>query len=113
GRLDASAQAALAAEKARWDAEYRVLEARLGELHQAFNRDSVRVRTVDGQERDISLGKVVRAFQPNAMSTLDKTGHYFAKLWEFVSDEPREANTEGGVFPAIFEIGRASCRERV
>ncbi len=26
----------------------------------------------------------------------------FAKLWEFVSDEPREANTEGGVFPAIF-----------
>jgi len=102
GRLDASAQAALAAEKARWDAEYRVLEARLGELHQAFNRDSVRVRTVDGQERDISLGKVVRAFQPNAMSTLDKTGHYFAKLWEFVSDEPREANTEGGIFPAIF-----------
>ncbi|HFQ91663.1 MAG TPA: phosphate ABC transporter permease PstA, partial [Chromatiales bacterium] len=22
--------------------------------------------------------------------------------WEFVSDEPREANTEGGIFPAIF-----------
>ena len=28
--------------------------------------------------------------------------YYFAKLWEFVSDEPREANTEGGIFPAIF-----------
>jgi len=102
GRLDAAAQAELAAEKARWDAEYQRLEARLGELYQAFNRDSVRMRTVDGQEQDISLGKVVRAFQPNAMSALDKTGHYFAKLWEFVSDEPREANTEGGVFPAIF-----------
>src|SRR5690606_24334604 len=37
-----------------------------------------------------------------SMGPLDKTGHYFAKLWEFVSDEPREANTEGGVFPAIF-----------
>ena len=102
GRLDAAAQADLAAEQARWDAEYRVLEARLGELYQAFNRDSIRVRTADGQEQDISLGKVVRAFQPNGMSQLEKIGHYFAKLWEFVSDEPREANTEGGIFPAIF-----------
>ena len=102
GRLDAAAQADLAAEKAQWDAEYQVLEARLGELYQAFNRDSIRVRTADGQELDISLGKVVRAYQPNGMSQLEKIGHYFAKLWEFVSDEPREANTEGGIFPAIF-----------
>ena len=102
GRLDAAAQADLAAEQARWDAEYQVLEARLGELYQAFNRDSIRVRTADGQELDISLGKVVRAYQPNGMSQLEKIGHYFAKLWEFVSDEPREANTEGGIFPAIF-----------
>ena len=28
--------------------------------------------------------------------------HYEAKAWEFVSDDPRESNTEGGVFPAIF-----------
>ncbi|MGJ8669408.1 MAG: phosphate ABC transporter permease PstA, partial [Oceanococcus sp.] len=28
--------------------------------------------------------------------------HYVAKLWEFVSEDPREANTEGGIFPAIF-----------
>ena len=102
GRLDAATQANLAVEKARWDAEYRLLEARLGELYQAFDRDSIRVRTVDGREQDISLGKVVRAFQPNDMSVWQKTGHYFAKLWEFVSDEPREANTEGGIFPAIF-----------
>jgi phosphate transport system permease protein len=27
---------------------------------------------------------------------------YTAKLWEFLADEPREANTEGGIFPAIF-----------
>lgn len=31
-----------------------------------------------------------------------KLGHYFSKIGEFVFDEPREANTEGGVFPAIF-----------
>src|SRR5574343_1926310 len=36
------------------------------------------------------------------MGTGTKLGFYFAKMWEFVSDEPREANTEGGIFPAIF-----------
>ncbi|WP_313024262.1 phosphate ABC transporter permease PstA [Pseudomonas lopnurensis] len=101
-RLDATAQAELDAERAQWDAEYQSLEAKLVALQQQFNRDSIVVRTADGREQEITLGKVVRAFQPNAMSTLDKLGFYFAKLWEFVSAEPREANTEGGVFPAIF-----------
>lgn len=101
-RLDAAAQADLDAERAQWDAEYRVLEDKLVALQQQFNRDSITVRTADGREQEISLGKVVRAFQPNAMSTAQKLMFYFAKLWEFVSDEPREANTEGGVFPAIF-----------
>ena len=27
---------------------------------------------------------------------------YFNKLHEFITEEPREANTEGGIFPAIF-----------
>jgi phosphate transport system permease protein len=36
------------------------------------------------------------------MGIVAKVRHYGAKLWEFIADEPREANTEGGVFPAIF-----------
>ncbi len=102
GKLDEVAQAELDAERAQWDAEYQVLETELIALNQAFNRDSVTVKTVDGREVTLSLGKVVRAFQPNAMGTMEKLGFYFAKLWEFVSDDPREANTEGGIFPAIF-----------
>ncbi|GAB3377009.1 phosphate ABC transporter permease PstA [Azotobacter armeniacus] len=102
GRLDAAAQADLAAERAQWDAEYQQLEGRLIALQQEFNRDSMLVRTADGHEQEISLGKVVRAYQPNAMGLGEKLGFYAAKLWEFVSDEPREANTEGGIFPAIF-----------
>jgi len=102
GKLDEVAQAELDAERAQWDAEYKVLETELIALNQAFNRDSATLKTADGREVTISLGKVVRAFQPNAMGMGDKLGFYFAKLWEFVSDDPREANTEGGIFPAIF-----------
>ena len=101
-QLDAAAQADLDAERAQWDAEYKALEGELSSLYQGFNRDSITMRTMDGQEKEISLGKIVRAYRPNAMSTLDKLGFYFAKVWEFVSEEPREANTEGGIFPAIF-----------
>lgn len=101
-QLDAAAQAELDAERAEWDAEYQSLEGELTALYQGFNRDSITMRTMDGQEKDITLGKIVRAYRPNAMSTPEKLGFYFAKVWEFVSDEPREANTEGGIFPAIF-----------
>ncbi|MNF44190.1 Phosphate transport system permease protein PstA [compost metagenome] len=102
GKLDAQAQAGLDMDRAQWDAEYKVLETQLVALYAAFNRDSATVRTADGREVELSLGKVVRAYQPNAMSTLGKLQFYGAKLWEFVSDDPREANTEGGIFPAIF-----------
>jgi phosphate transport system permease protein len=36
------------------------------------------------------------------MSLFGKIGHYGAKFIEFLTDDPREANTEGGIFPAIF-----------
>jgi phosphate transport system permease protein len=60
------------------------------------------MRTADGQEKEVALANVVRAFKPNAMDTGDRLGHYAAKVWEFVTGEPRESNTEGGIFPAIF-----------
>jgi phosphate transport system permease protein len=36
------------------------------------------------------------------MNFIDKVGHWFHQVYKFMSDDPREANTEGGVFPAIF-----------
>ncbi|KWS75068.1 phosphate ABC transporter permease [Pseudomonas amygdali pv. dendropanacis] len=102
GRLDAAAQADMAAERAELDARYKVIEGRLDGLHEAFDRDSLTACDGNGKEIELSLGKVVRAYQPNAMGTVTKLGFYFQKLWEFLSDDPREANTEGGIFPAIF-----------
>jgi phosphate transport system permease protein len=102
GKLDAEAQADMAAERAEYDARYKEIESRLGALHADFNRDSLTARDANGKEIEISLGKVVHAYQPNAMGVGTKLGFYFEKLWEFLSDDPREANTEGGIFPAIF-----------
>lgn len=96
------AYAQLAEKRAELDADYKVLEERLVELYHQLNRDSVLMRVMDGQVREIQLSKAVVAFRPNAYGFFGKIGHYFEKLWEFVADEPREANTEGGIFPAIF-----------
>ena len=102
GVSDPIEEASIGAEKQVLDAHYRTLETRLGELYQAFNRDSYIARTVEGVRIEQPISKIVRAYQPNAMSLAEKFKFYFSKLYEFIMDDPREANTEGGVFPAIF-----------
>ena len=101
-KLDATAEADIAAGRAELNAQYKVLEEQLNGLHQEFNRDSIVMRDASGKETEISLGKLVHAYQPNQMGVVTKLSFYFKKLWEFLSDDPREANTEGGIFPAIF-----------
>ena len=39
---------------------------------------------------------------PNQLTVMGKLGWFFHNVWDFLSGEPREANTEGGIFPAIF-----------
>jgi phosphate transport system permease protein len=102
GKLDAAAQADIESERAALNTRYKAIEQRLGALHRDFSRDSLVARDGNGREVEISLDKVVHAYQPNAMGYFAKLGTYFAKVWEFLSDDPREANTEGGIFPAIF-----------
>lgn len=52
-------------------------------------------------ESPLMLSQVVRVVDANAMGFGDKAGVFFARWWEFLSTSPREANTEGGVFPVI------------
>jgi len=92
----------IAEERAVLQKQYQGLQAQLRELYAQIGRDSLTGVVMNGREVTIPLSKVVRAYRPNAMGMFEKIGFYFAKLWEFVSDDPREANTEGGIFPAIF-----------
>ncbi len=102
GRWDEAARNGLDAEKNKLNEQYLALQDKLGELYSNVRRDSLVASTADGAEIDIPLEKVVRVYRPNAMNIVDKIKHYGSKFWEFISDDPREANTEGGVFPAIF-----------
>jgi len=102
GDTDPAKLAAIVAERKALDEEYKQLQAKLSLLSEKIRRDSLVVETVDGRRLEIGVEKVVHAYFPNAMSVFEKLRFYFAKMWEFVSDEPREANTEGGIFPAIF-----------
>lgn len=82
--------------------EYESLLLETKKLYQGINRDSIRATVMDGSEVSIPLEKIVKFWQPNRMSVLDKLGFYMQTLWAFISEDPREANTEGGIFPAIF-----------
>ena len=82
--------------------EYRELEEQLTTLYKQKQRDTFSMNVANGQIIEQPVSRVVRAFKPNAMSKMNKIGHYGEKVWEFISDDPREANTEGGIFPTIF-----------
>ncbi len=99
---DETAEKRIASEKAGLEIEYKKHQTQLSELYQKIRRDSLVAKTENGTELEIPLVKIVRIFQPNTMSAIDKVGHYCVKIVEFLLDDPREANTEGGIFPAIF-----------
>jgi phosphate transport system permease protein len=82
-------------------ARYQKAEARLAELR-GWQTASLVVAADGGKAKELALAQVLGVSFPNRMSLLAKSGAYVARVWEFVADDPRESNTEGGVFPAIF-----------
>jgi phosphate transport system permease protein len=81
--------------------QYAAEEAKLGALRKSQSATVVVVGD-EGKEKELPISQVVDVRFPNVMSGIAKTAYYVSRLWEFVSDDPRESNTEGGVFPAIF-----------
>ena len=99
---DEAAKQQIASETAAYDVKYKEYQAQLATLYQQIRRHTLVAETESGAQVKIPLNKVVRVFQPNSMSIGDKIIHYVVKVVEFLTEDPREANTEGGIFPAIF-----------
>ena len=82
--------------------EYAIVEAEVFALTKRLERDSASLELADGRVSEIPISAIMQAWMPNSMSVWQKLGLYFKNLWNFLTDDPREANTEGGVYPALF-----------
>ncbi|MBL4581852.1 MAG: phosphate ABC transporter permease PstA [Gammaproteobacteria bacterium] len=102
GEESKETSAEIAVLRAKLDTEFAVLQNDLVVLYQAVNRDAAIFLAANEQKIEIVFADIVRAYKPNQMGLFSKLLTYFSKLGEFMTAEPREANTEGGVFPAIF-----------
>ena len=98
----AAAEREATALSAELDEEMRALGERIEELKALNAGRRLLVRTADGAEATLPLEQVVRAYPANQLSTFDKLAVYASRVEEFLLDSPRESNSEGGVFPAIF-----------
>ncbi len=95
--------------RAEIEAKMQPLKARFAELaesaaqiKEADAKVRIRLTDIQGREKEMPLSQVVRRYEANDIGPAGQLAVYAARWWEFLSEEPREANTEGGILPAIF-----------
>jgi len=87
---------------ARLQAEYDELDAQRKELREELEESTFVMEAVDGREMRILTGELLHVFAANKAGFFGRLGETLRRGWTFISTDPREANTEGGVYPAIF-----------
>jgi phosphate transport system permease protein len=83
------------------DAQRRTLEEEIRLLDDENARYQLVLQTSTGEEAALPLAEVVRGIPTNQLSFGAKMGVYGSRWKEFLTADPREANSEGGVLPAI------------
>ncbi len=89
-------------EKLALQAQYLVLETELLSLREEIRRDQLVAKAMGGEEVIINFDQILNVHFNNNMGVLGKASIFISQVGAFLIDDPREANTEGGVFPAIF-----------
>lgn len=102
GRATEAESQRIAAAVAELQKTYDVLAAKAKDLRAEQRTDILTIQLVSGQDRVIPFGDIVHYYYPNQLGFFDKVKLFFHNFWNFLSSNPREANTEGGIFPAIF-----------
>jgi phosphate transport system permease protein len=87
---------------ARVETETVALDEAAGKLRAENEGWRIEFETASGDTATLPLDGIVRAWQPNRLSLTGKLGVYLSRWGEFLGDDPREANSAGGVFPAIW-----------
>ncbi|GLX84896.1 phosphate transport system permease protein PstA [Thalassotalea loyana] len=100
--LTEEVKADIAAQEKALKDEYVGLEANLMALRDKVSRDKLMVRSMGGELDEISFENILNVTYNNKLGFGSKVATFLGNIAGFIGDEPREANTEGGVFPAIF-----------
>ena len=77
-------------------------ELRLEQLRKQLNIEALLVVDMTGETVEIPLSHILDYWYPNQMTYSEKVKHWGKQVWKFLSENPRDSNSEGGVFPAIF-----------
>jgi phosphate transport system permease protein len=94
----AAVQKATAEQKALFEAK----TAQLAELMAKAGITTVAFKTAEGGIKELRSLDIYRAYPANELGWGGRLAVYSGRLWEFLTGNPRESNTEGGIFPAIF-----------
>jgi phosphate transport system permease protein len=94
--------AALQQEIAALDARFAALQEEAKKVVAGGAVASLVSQDAAGREVVVPLTQVIRGWFPNRLDTWGRVKLFGSRLVEFIFDEPREANTEGGLMPAIF-----------
>ena len=92
----------LIAERAALEKTFAIYQAEVKLLYDQKNAlGEVALTVSNGQTLMVPVEKIVHFWQPNNMGYGEKLGFFFSAIKNFLMDDPREANTEGGIFPAM------------
>ncbi|EFP95580.1 phosphate ABC transporter permease PstA [Vibrio caribbeanicus] len=100
--LDADLMASYYAKSQTLREKLMQVEKVLDGLQRQLASQGVIVEEMKGQQVKIPLSQILDAWYPNQMNLPEKLLHWVKQVWKFLSDDPRESNSEGGVFPAMF-----------
>ena len=82
--------------------EFVEVQQRISDIRAVDSQYRVILEEVNGRTVDTNLSQIVRFYAANDVNWFQQAGIYLSRWKEFLTTEPREANTQGGVLPAIF-----------
>jgi phosphate transport system permease protein len=100
-RLEAVA-AALRAEEEETRRESEACLAGLESAQAAFREEKAYLFEAGGREAVLPLSSLADVIWPNQLTLMGKLRVFAGNFWDLLIQYPREANTDGGIFPALF-----------
>lgn len=90
------------ARRSELQASFDKLQAEAAAIRKTLAESSFIGVTADGKEITFPAGTLLEVFPSNRAGFFSRIGEMLHRMFKFLIEDPREANTEGGVFPAIF-----------